>query len=180
MPKKLIRRLIPDHKKIREHKLLRFFGTLLHDPNLWHLNRRSVRGAFTLGLFLAFVPIPLQMVLAAAAAIAFRVNLPISVGLVWISNPITIPPMFFFAYKVGAWILQVPAYEFQFELSLQWFLGELGAIWAPLFTGCFVLGTLSAAAGNIAIRLLWRLHIWQYIKTRRERRKQRRLNKQQH
>jgi len=53
------------------------------------------------GLFCAFVPLPIQMLLAAAAAIIFRVNLPISVGLVWITNPVTIPPMFYFCYKVG-------------------------------------------------------------------------------
>ena len=179
MPRKLIKRIIPDHKKIREHKHLRFFGTLLHDPNLWHLNRRSVRGAITIGLFMAFMPFPSQMLLAAAAAIMARVNLPISVALVWISNPLTIPPMFYSAYKVGTWILNIPRRELEFELSVQWMMAEVGAIWAPLLTGCLVLGTLSAAAGNIAIRLLWRMHVWQYIKKRRERRKLRRLNQQQ-
>ena len=180
MPRKLIKRFLPNHQEIRDHKHLRFFGTLLHDPNLWHLNRRSVRGAITIGLFLAFIPFPSQMLLAAAVAIIIRVNLPISVCLVWISNPFTIPPMYYFAYKIGAWILQVPAYQFHFELSLEWLMSEVGAIWAPLLTGCLVLATLSAAAGNIAIRLLWRMHVWQYIKKRRERRKQRRLNAGQH
>ena len=37
---------MPDHKLIREHKHLRIFGSMLHDPNLFHLNRRSVAGAF--------------------------------------------------------------------------------------------------------------------------------------
>ena len=69
MAKKLIRRYLPDPHKIRDHKHLRLFGTLLHDPNLWHLNRRSVSGAFAVGLFMAFVPMPFQMIPAAALAI---------------------------------------------------------------------------------------------------------------
>ncbi len=163
---------MPDRDKIRDHKHLKCFGTLLHDPNLWHLNRRSVSGAFALGLFCAFIPIPLQMLLAAALAIVLRVNLPISVSLVWITNPITIPPMYYFAYKVGAWVLSEPTHEFVFELSAEWLMGELGAIWQPFLLGCLILGSLSALTGFVAIRLFWRFHIVQYIKKRKIRRKQ--------
>ncbi|MCB1903170.1 MAG: DUF2062 domain-containing protein, partial [Gammaproteobacteria bacterium] len=76
MPKQIIKRFAPDHEVIRNHKHLRIFGNLLHDPNLWHMNRRSVSGAFAVGLFWAFIPIPMQMVAAAAIAIIARVNLP--------------------------------------------------------------------------------------------------------
>ena len=108
MPKKLIKKYMPDHETIRNHPHLnKIFGTLLHDPNLLHLNRRSVSMAFAVGLFMAFVPVPFQMVLAAAAAIIIRCNLPISVGLVWVSNPFTMPPLFYFCYLVGTWILGI-------------------------------------------------------------------------
>ena len=58
MPKKLIKRYMPDHRQIREHKHLQLFGSLLHDPNLWHLNRRSAAGAFAVGLFVRLYPFP--------------------------------------------------------------------------------------------------------------------------
>ena len=174
MPRKLIKKYLPDHRKIRKHKNLQCFGRLLHDPNIWHLNRRSVSGAFAVGLFVAFVPIPLQMILAAAVAIAVRANLPISVSLVWITNPITIPPMFYFAYKTGAWLLDTPLHDIEFELSVDWLMAELGAIWEPFLFGCFILGLISAALGFMVSRLLWRIHIFQYIKKRRLRRKQKR------
>lgn len=168
MPKKIIRRFMPDHRKVREHKHLQVFGALLHDPNLWHLNRRSVSGAFAVGLFVAFVPIPLQMVLAAGVAILSRVNLPIAVALVWITNPITIPPMFYSAYKIGAWLTQTPPRSFAIELSMDWMMTELTVIWQPFLLGCFVSGLFSAVVGYLAIRGLWRLHIVSHIRRRRQ------------
>lgn len=174
MPRKLIKRYLPDHHKIREHKhLKKCFGTLLHDPNLWHLNRHSVSGAFFVGLLCAWVPVPFQMVIAAAIAIAARVNLPISVCLVWITNPVTMPAMFYFAYRVGIWILGTPAREFNFELSFEWLMVELGQIWQPFLLGCLVLGLASSLAAYLLTRLFWRFHIFQYIKKRRLRRKAR-------
>lgn len=172
MPKKLIKRFMPDHATIRDHKHLRFFGKLLHDPNLFHLNRRSASGAFAVGLFMAFVPLPSQMILAAAAAILFRVNLPISVVLVWITNPLTIPPMFYFAYLVGTWIMGEPVHMDQssFQLSYEWLKTELEAIWQPFLLGCFVTGSVSGLVGYATIRGLWRLHLVRHYQERKARR----------
>ena len=55
---------MPDHQKIKENKWMRVFGPLIHESNLWHLNRRSAKGAFAVGLFFAFWPVPFQMLLA--------------------------------------------------------------------------------------------------------------------
>lgn len=157
MPRRFIKRYIPDQKKLTEHNTLKIFGNLLGDPNLWHLNKKSVSGALSLGLFCAFIPLPFQMLIAAAGAIMFRVNLPISVALVWLTNPITIPPMFYFCYLVGAWVLDVPPATVEFALSWEWAKTELLEIWKPLLLGCFMVGTSSAVAGNILGRLVWRI-----------------------
>lgn len=168
MPKKFIKKYMPDHEAIRHHPHLnKVFGKLLHDPNLLHLNRRSVSSAFAVGLFMAFVPVPFQMLLAAAAAIIVRCNLPIAVGLVWISNPVTIPPMFYFCYLVGAAILGGEHEPFQFELTWKWLMEGLGAIWEPFLLGCAVVGIISALLGYFTIRLVWRLHIISLIKERK-------------
>jgi len=170
MPKKFIQRFLPDHDAVRSHKHLQLFGTLLHDPNLFHLNRRSVAGATAVGLFMALVPVPFQMLLAAATAILVRVNLPLSVALVWLTNPVTMPPVFYFAYKVGVWTMGQQAQEkIDFALSWSWLSSELGAIWQPFLLGCFICGAVSAALGYALVRGLWRLHIIQRLQEKRRR-----------
>lgn len=158
---------MPDPHTIRDHKSLQMFGTLLHDPNLWHFNRRSVAKAFAVGLFFMMIPVPFQMALAAGVAIIVRSNLPLSVVLVWISNPLTMPPIFYFAYKVGTWVLQTPEVPFEFEPTTEWLTSGMLAIWQPFIFGCLFLGTIFSAAGYISIRLLWR---WSVIKKLQEKR----------
>ncbi len=159
MPRKFLKRHMPDHRQIRDHRHLQMFGSLLNDPNLWHLNRRSAAGAFAVGLFSAFVPIPLQMILAAALAILFRVNLPISVALVWITNPLTVGPVFYFAYRMGAWLLGQPAQADLAIHSLEQMWNGLNSIWEPLLLGSFILSSVSAIGGYLLVRALWRLYV---------------------
>lgn len=156
MPKRIIKKYFPDGETIKEHKHLQVFGSLLHDQNLWHLNRRSFAGALAVGLFVAFIPLPTQMIIAAAAAIIFRVNLPVSVATVWITNPITMPPMFYAAYWVGALLLNIPPDPEAFDFSLDAIMSSLGGIWQPFLLGCAILGASSAALGYVFARLLWR------------------------
>jgi len=165
--KHFFKRISPDRAKIREHKQLRIFGKLLHDPNLWHLNRRSVSGAFAVGLFVMYLPPLGQMFIAAAGAIAFRVNLPISVALVWVTNPVTIPPMYYFAYLAGSWILGTPTTSMDLEAWLEWrnWLDFL----APLTVGCTVCGILCSVLGYFTVQALWRWNLVRQIRIRRAR-----------
>jgi uncharacterized protein (DUF2062 family) len=155
MPRKFFKRFMLTHTEVREHKYLKIFGDALHEPNLWHINRRSMAGAFAVGLFCAWVPIPLQMLLAAAAAIVFRTNLALSVVLVWISNPLTIPPMFYFAYLVGTWVIGQPPQNFEFQLTFDWLTSELSSSWKPFLTGCFILASISGILGYFMVSQLW-------------------------
>jgi len=169
MPKRLLKRYMPEHHRIREHKHLQFFGKLLHDPNLWHMNRRSVAGAFSVGLFVAFIPVPFQMVIAAGLAIAARVNLPIAAALTWITNPFTTPPILYFSYKIGTWLLNEPTHNLNFEPTFAWLTTELASIWQPFLLGCLITATVSAAVGYLLMRGLWRLHVVRHWEVRKER-----------
>lgn len=166
MPKKLIKRFTPDHETVRNHKHLKIFGKLLHDANLWHLNRRSVSGAFFWGLFWAFIPMPMQMLAAAASAILCRVNLPISVALVWLTNPLTIPPIFYFTYLVGTEVLAQPVTVTDFEPSMAWFESVLGQIWEPLLVGSALCGLVAGVLGYVGMRGFWRWHVMRQFRQR--------------
>lgn len=164
MPKKIIKRFLPDHQSIKQQKALSLFGTLLHDPNLWHLNRRSAAGAFGIGMFFAFWPLPFQMWLSAACAIPLRVNLPLSVATVWITNPLTMPPIFYGAYKVGALVLGTELKSFNFELSWNWVVQSIETIGPAFLVGCGICSVVFGIAGYFSLNALWRWSVklnWQ-------------------
>ena len=155
MPRRLLKKYLPNPKEIKENKYLSIFGTLLHNPNLWHLNRKSVAKAFAIGLFCAWIPVPFQMVIAAGFAIVAHGNLPVSVALVWLTNPVTMPPMFYGAYKLGSWVMSVPEKPFEMELSMQWLLHETMLIWKPFLLGCFISGIVFSIVGYFGITAFW-------------------------
>ena len=159
MPRRIIKRYLPDHRKLREHPHLRRFGARLQDGNLWHLNRRSVSGAVAVGLFCALLPLPFQMLIAAGFAVWWRVNLPISVSLVWLTNPLTMPPIWYVTYHLGALMLSVPPRELNFELSVPSLLLNMQGVWKPLLLGSLVSGVVLAILGFLVVRLSWRIYI---------------------
>ena len=156
MPRRLFKRYMPDPTSIREHKSLRFFGKLLHDPNLWHLNRHSVARAMGVGLFAALIPMPMQMLLAASLAIPLRGNLPIAVSLVWLTNPLTMPPVFFVTYMTGAWLLQVPPRSLPDSITVEWVTGQLAILWQPFLLGSVVCAIVLGLLGYCSTLFYWR------------------------
>jgi uncharacterized protein (DUF2062 family) len=159
MAKKLIQKYLPDLEKIRQHKNLQFLGERLHLPHLWLLNRHQISAAFAIGLFCAWIPTPGQMAIAGIAAFYFEANLPISVALVWLTNPLTMPPLFYFAYRVGLAFLDYPPPDTDFEFSLSSLLTGVGDIGGIFLYGCFVCGVISAVLGYLGVQLFWRYHV---------------------
>lgn len=173
MARNLLKRFIPSPAAIKSNPALQFLGDLLHDPNLFHLNRHSVSVAFFWGLFIAMLPIPGQMAVAAGAALLFRCNLPISVALVWITNPFTMPFFFFLTFQVGRLILGTEPLMVEPELTWDWLANEFGHLWKPLLAGSVLTGLIFGALGYFGMQLYWRWHVhhnW-------EKRKKKRANK---
>ena len=169
MPRKLIKKYLPHPVVIAENRFIKLLGPRLQNPGLWHINRKSFSCAIAAGVFFAFMPIPGQMLLVAITAIIFRFNILVAVSTVWISNPLTFAPMFYFCYRIGAAILDIHINGFSFELSLHWLMTGLMDIWQPFLLGCFVVAVVSAIFSYLLMQVLWRYHVWTRIKVRRNR-----------
>lgn len=156
---------------MRKNKALAPLGDWLNRPEIWHLHRRSVAGAVFVGLFCAFLPIPFQMVVAGTLAIIARVNLPISVALVWITNPLTIGPIFYFCYRLGAWLLDMREGISGITLEWDWLLQNWSHIAYPMIFGALLCGWVVGVSGFVIVRVAWRLHVMRRWQARRERRR---------
>lgn len=152
MPRKKLKKILPSHNKIKEQKFLKIFGTFLYKREIWSVSRKKVVAGVFIGIFVACLPIPLQTVLASLLAIIFSANLPISFALVFVSNPLTMPPLFYFEYQIGKLLLKVenPA-KFDFKSMYD----NFGQIALSLYSGAIVLGILSALICAIIINFLW-------------------------
>lgn len=167
MPKKFIRKCIPDPNSVKSNQCIKMFGSMLHDPSLWHLNRRSAKGAFGIGLFFAFWPVPFQMLLSAGAAIPLRVNLPLSMATVWVTNPLTMPPIYYVSYLVGCTVLGTEIDTFNFSLSWEWFMSSLKTIGPAFIVGSAICSVIAGLIGYFGLDWVWR---WSVINAWNERR----------
>ena len=155
MPRKFFKQISPNPERLQKYDTLRWATRFVHDTQLWGFNRSSVAKGCAVGVFCCMLPTPLQMLLAAALAFFWRANLPLSVGLVWISNPLTMAPMFYANYKFGAWMLNSPSLSLKFEWSAQWFVSQLHLLWKPLFAGSFISGIVFALLAYYLVHLIW-------------------------
>lgn len=113
------------------------------------------------------------MWLSAFAAIPLRVNLPLSVATVWLTNPITMPPIFYGAYKVGTIALGTETGQFEFELSWAWLVASIHTIGPAFIVGCLICSVVFGGLGYLSLNLLWRRSVAKSWQERCAKRRQR-------
>ena len=116
-----------------------------------------------MGLFFAFIPVPFQMLLAAPGAVIFSANLPLSIALVWITNPFTMAPIYYGCYKLGAWLLGIQI-ETDAVMSLEYVWQVFETIWQPFLLGCLILSIVSALLGYFGVQLIYRYRVFRRSK----------------
>jgi uncharacterized protein (DUF2062 family) len=169
VPRKFLRKYLPDAHTVRRHRLVAPFSAWLHHPNLWHLNRKSVPGAVAIGLACGLIPGPLQMLGALALAIPFRKNLPLALLTTLYTNPFTIVPLYLLAFGYGQLLLgagQAPVSVEPFYWDWGQFWGSVRGLWEwlfalgrPLAVGLVALALTFAALGYFLTELAWRAYV---------------------
>ena len=95
--------------------------------------------------------------LATVLALILRLNIPAAVVGTFLANPLTVVPMFVFAYWLGCFVLMLPPDPIHFEMSWHWLTTEFVPIWKPFLLGCFLMGLIAGVAGYIVLGGLWHL-----------------------
>ncbi len=135
-------------------KLRSFMQKYNIPPDYLFPNRRMVSKGVLIGLFIAFIPMPMQM-LAVVSVIPFaRFNVPIALSMCWLSNPFTMPPMYYMEYLTGSFILGMDTTPV--EMTLEWFSENIGNIFIPLYVGTAFYSVFGSILGYYIVNLLWR------------------------
>lgn len=127
-----------------------------------------------LGIFIALTPtVGVQMIIALALAALFRANKAVCVPMVWLTNPVTIIPIYATCYRLGAFILGRVTPDADTEVQavigpiveavnsagwsafLAWsFWSDLGTAFmkfgSELWIGCLIVATIAGILGYVA------------------------------
>lgn len=158
MAKRFLQRFMPKKSKLQESKSFRFLDRWLHKADVWHFNRRYAARGVLIGMFFAFIPLPTQMLFACIGCIFARANLPLAIACVWITNPLTMGPVFYACYRLGAFLMNEKISAVQELQTADWFSNNFHAVIEPLFLGSLICAVLFSAVGYTLVDILWRWH----------------------
>ncbi len=95
-------------KKNRRNNLLRLRPVLRWITKL-RSSPKAIAGGLGLGTFIAFTPtVGVQLILAVIIATFFNLNRPAAMVPVWITNPLTVAPIYTFNYWLGSTLCNGP------------------------------------------------------------------------
>jgi len=161
-------------RSVEENRVLRPVAHWLKAPSIWHVSRRSVARGVALGLLCGFILPVGQIFLAAIVAVFTRSNLIVASLATLVTNPLTMPPIYFLAYKTGAAVLR-PVREIHEAVTDEPVSASLAATLSDaslyMVTGLMIFAVGAAVLGYLTVHALW----WATtaIKMRRRLRRQR-------
>ncbi len=165
----MLERFLPTRDAITQSRMLRWLGPRIHDPLLWHVNRRSVARGVALGVFFGLM-IPIAQIPAAAiASLMLRGNLWIAAVSTLVSNPLTYGPLYYFAYRLGAGVIgtrtpaDLTADDVERPMRM---IDSLAQAWTwitgigqPLLLGMLIMAVTGAFIAYWGTQLVWRMRV---------------------
>ena len=118
------------------------------------VNRKMVARAVLVGMFVAMIPMPMQMLAVVLIAPFFRFNVPIGVSLVWITNPFTMPVIYYVEYITGNFLMMQEGVH-DVHLSMEWFTNNIADIFLPLYVGTAFYSVVFAIGGYYLVNWCW-------------------------
>jgi uncharacterized protein len=172
-----LREALPKPHHLREHRGVAWLGPALHHPRVWHLTRRGVALGVAVGVFFGLM-VPLgQILFAAVAAVVLRANLPVAALSTLVTNPFTVAPIYFAAYRLGQALLggepalteaaMEPPLELEVGFWKLWFQRVVDA-GPPLVVGLAIFATGLSLAAYLVVDQAWRLLAMRAWRRRRE------------
>ncbi len=159
---------IPTRERLAQSRVLRPVAHHVLAPALWRFTRRSVPRGVALGTLVGIVlMVPgLQAAGATLLALPLRANIPLAVGMTFLSNPATTPLILAAALWLGNVLFGYRADISHFAALIErgagmrewldWLLTDA----APAtLAGLSVIGLVSAVLGYVVADLLWRWRV---------------------
>ena len=138
--------------------MLDFLKAILQSRTLlWSLTKNEFKQKYIgnlLGIFWAFIPMPMQMLAVLTITPFIKFNVPIAISMVWLSNPLTMPFMYYMEYQTGSFLLGNESLD-DIELTLAWFSANWDKIITPLYVGTIPYSLGISSIVYFIINKLW-------------------------
>ena len=103
------------------------------------------------------MPMPFQMIPAVILAVIFRANILVAIAWVWLSNPFTMLPIFYFEYYIGCHLMGINFISNLVSANLQDMLINWQLILIPLLLGSLIVGVISSLVLASGLWVIYRL-----------------------
>ncbi len=143
------------YRKFQDSKTIAKLSKYLNATQLWEFTPSSVEKGIALGIACGWLPIPFHTTIAVFLALIIDCNILMVITSIWVANPITMPFMYYYAYKLGAYLMNIKLEDLQFHLSIKDILHDLHQIWQPFLLGCLLLGLASGTIVYLVLRFVW-------------------------
>lgn len=158
-----LRRLLPSRQRLSRSRWLSWLGPRLHHPALWRWSRHEVALGGALGVFFSLIIPILHIPLAAGTAVALRANLPAAVAGTLLTNPVTVGPLYYAAYRLGLLVVGPDSPSPVAEAAVtdpklrdkHRFAHRFAQLGKPLLAGMAIMATVAALATYTLTRVAW-------------------------